>query len=78
MFTCYLMPLLQIGTDASRDQMCTSMEEITHALVDLKEHFDELDSAITYQVRPPKILRYSTVRDKVELHESPFRAHRPL
>jgi hypothetical protein len=60
MFTCYLMPLLQIDTDASRDRICTSMEEITHALVDLKEHFDELDSAITYQVRPPGITPFET------------------
>jgi hypothetical protein len=39
MFTCYLMPLLQIDTDASRARMWKTMEEITHAIVDLKKHF---------------------------------------
>jgi len=65
MFTCYLMPLLQIDTDASRARMWKTMEEITHAIVDLKKHFAELDGAITYQVRAPKILPYPPFETKL-------------
>jgi hypothetical protein len=41
--------------------MWKTVEEITHAIVDLKQHFDELDGAITYQVRAPQNSAVCTV-----------------
>jgi hypothetical protein len=58
-------------SSASRAGVWKTLEEITYAIVDLKKHFAELDGAITYQVRAPKILPYPPFETKLSYMKLP-------
>ena len=71
MFACYLMPLLQIDPVLAVLGCGKPWSEITYAIVDLKKYFAELDGAITYQVRAPKILPYPPFETKLSYMKLP-------